>query len=70
MKKTIFDVLKKSLMISVVLSLIGSLLYIGWALMVSNFSALLEWQVYIGVLIFNFAMSLLYFVLDKITDET
>lgn len=70
MKKIVLGVLKKSLMISVVLSLIGSLLYIGWALMVSNFSALLEWQVYIGVLIFNFVMSLLYFVLDKITDET
>lgn len=70
MKKIVLGVLKKSLMISVMMSLIGSLLYIGWALMVSNFSALLEWQVYIGVLIFNFAMSLLYFVLDKITDET
>lgn len=69
MKKKIWNVLKKSIITTIMVFGIGCLLYIGVNLMYSDFNALCQWQMYIGGFILVFAFSLLYFLLPLLLEN-
>ena len=67
--KKIWNVLKKSLITTIVFFSIGCLLYVGVNLMFSDFNALRQWQMYAGGFVLVFTFSLINFTLPLLLEN-